>query len=75
MAYRTRFSQVVYKYYSTQTGRFATKLCNFIIRNYIQSLLEIGTIVFVPAHLKNLDIFITFLTWEMGSENIDIFQV
>ena len=38
---------------------------------YIQTLLEIGTIV----HLKKPDIFTHFLTWEIGSENIDIFQV
>ena len=47
--YRIRFSQVFSCFLkSTQTEWFATKLCNFIIRNYIQTLLEIGTIVLSP---------------------------
>ena len=40
---RTRFSQVFFLYYTTQTEIFATNLCNFIIRYYIQTVLEIGT--------------------------------
>ena len=35
--------------FTTQRERFARKLCNFIIRNYIQTLLEIGIIV-LPLH-------------------------
>ena len=61
-------------YYATQTERFARKLCNFIIRNYIQTFLEIGTNSFASAHLKNPDIFTPILTWEIGSENIDFFR-
>ena len=43
-----KFSLIWYK---SDTKRFAKKLCNFIIhvRNYIQTLLEIGTIV-LPLH-------------------------
>ena len=53
--------------------RFVRKLCNFILHNYIQTLIEIGTIV-LPLHtLKNTDIFTPILTWEIESENFDIF--
>ena len=51
--------------------RLARKLCNFITRNYIQTLLNRNN-SFASAHLKNPDIFTPTLTWEIGSENIDI---
>ena len=47
VTYRFRFSQVFS--YTIEMERFARKLCNFIISNYIQTLLEIGTIV-LPLH-------------------------
>ena len=40
--------------YATQTERFATKLCNFMIRNYIQLSLIIRSIVLSLYTLKIL---------------------
>ena len=42
---------------------FMTKLCNFIIRTYIQLSLFIQINSFVSAHLKYPDIFTPFITW------------
>ena len=30
---------------------------------------------FVPAHLTNPDIFIPFLIWDYGRDNVDVFQL
>ena len=53
-------------YNKTQTERFATKLCFFIIiRNYIQLFIFCFQInSFVCAHLTHPDIFTPFITWK-----------
>ena len=64
-----KFSRILYN-----SDRFATKLCNFIIHIYIINLLVIRTVVCLCTP-KNPDMSTPFLTWEIGSENIDIIRV
>ena len=57
-------------YYTTQTEMFTRKLCDFIIRNYIQLSPLIRSIVLSLHTWKNPDIFTPFITWGKRSGNI-----
>ena len=61
VSYRTRFiSSFSYIIYKVQTERFATQLCNFILRNYIQLFIFIRSIV-LSLHTWKILTFLLFL--------------